>query len=85
MEDPFGQLEDMSLEMRIGFELGMVWCDMLGGGQGPWIVRDGYRDVYEKAVKHFGYRPEFAVYDDQDNCGIPLVIISAEKVGLRLV
>jgi hypothetical protein len=85
MEDPFGQLEDMTLEMRIGFELGMVWADMMAGGRGPWIVRDGYREVYEKSVKKFGYRPVFEDYDDQENCPVPLVVISAEKIGLRLV
>lgn len=85
MTDPFEILDDVPSDLRHGFEIGLVYSDLVVGGVGPWIVRDGHRDVYEKAVRSFGLKPVFEPYDDQENAPWPMLVIRAERIGLRLV
>lgn len=85
MHDPFAMLDDVPADLRHGFEIGLIYGDLLAGGKGPWIVRDGHRDIYEKVMKNFGLKIVFEPYDDQENTPWPMMVITAERVGLRLV
>lgn len=48
--DPLAWLEKATLEQRHGFELGLMYADMLSGSLGPWIVSDMPRHlIYQMA------------------------------------
>lgn len=85
MKDPFEMLEGVPPDLRTGFEMGLVYGDLVVGGTGPWIVRDAQRELYEKMLRVFNRKAVFEAYDDQDNCPWPMMVVRSEKISLRLV
>lgn len=80
--DPLGWLVQATPEQRHGFELGLIYADMLQGSYGPWIITDGPRHLIHQMAR--AMRCTAHIVYDTINTPVPMIAVTMTPIKPKL-